>query len=299
METGTILKQFRIQRNMTQDELCQGIISRQTYSRIENNLCEPNLDILKHLLEKLNYQITDFWREMTKGETLEECYKYFLKGIAGQLSAQEARQLMNLLPDITEINNRYLHFSGMLKSHLHSQFPEIIPTFSDFERNNLKNYILQLKHFSVYDLRIIGDFASRLLDYQQLKQLFFLLPDLRPYDYGEESSIYRTQVHKIYNNFCDVALEKNDFPFVKILLKKHRKFANVHSDLRYLTYLKINEIILEYKMTKNRHTILQLTNIAENLTFIGDKKTANAVLNQMNSYLEDNYKPENHIVIDK
>lgn len=299
METGTILKLFRQRRNVTQEELCEGIISRQAYSRIENNLSEPNLDILKHLLTKLNYQITDFWREGTKGDNLEECYKYFLQGISGKLNRQQAQELMSKLPDIKEKSNRYLHFSGMVKAHLHHEFPDIIPPLSKKELNILKEYILGLTDFSVYDLRIIGDFAPRILEYNLLKEVFESLPDLKPYDYGEEASIYRTQVHKIYNNFCDVALQQNDLNFAKILLQKHRSFAKVHKDLRYLTYLRINEIIYEYKTTKDKQHIRKLENIVQALKTIGDEQTADIVSYEMNAYLSESYNPEESIVFDK
>ncbi|EOE09548.1 hypothetical protein Q9S_02854 [Enterococcus faecalis EnGen0080] len=299
MQIGTILKKFRQRRNLTQDELCQGIISRQAYSRIENNLSEPNSDILRSLLSRLNYQISDFWREATKGEPLEECYKYFLKGIAGQLNRQQAQELMALMPDITEKSNRYLHFSAMLKAHLHSQFPDIIPSLSDYEENRLKDYILNLTDFSVYDLRIIGDFAPRLLDYELLKEVFYTLPDLHPYDYGEESSIYRTQVHKIYNNFCDIALQKDDLPFAEFLLEKHQAFAAVHKDLRYLSYLRINEIVFEYKITKDTKRILKLQDIIYALTVLGDKQTAGIVQYEMDSYLNETYNPSKSIVMDR
>lgn len=299
MQTGTILKTFRERRNITQDELCYGIISRQAYSRIENNLSEPNLDILKHLLVKLNYQMTDFWREATKGDSLEECYKLFLRGIADQLNRQQAQELMDKLSKIKSKNNRYLHFSSMLKAHLHPKFPDIIPKLNSYEEDMLREYILQLTDFSVYDLRIIGDFGPRLLEYDLLKEVFFTLPDLRPYDYGEESSVYRTQVHKIYNNFCDVALQQNDLPFAELLLEKHKAFAQVHKDLRYLTYLRINEIVYEYKTTKDKQKLLKLQDIAQALKIIGDNQTANMVLNELNAYLKEDYDPKESVVLDR
>lgn len=297
-KTGDILKKMRKQRKMNQQQLCKGIISRQAYSRLENNLQEPNYEILLQLLNRLNYETTDFWRELNHDNPLDQCHKLYLKGIAGEMTEKEAAELMSQLNSITEKNNRYYHLLGMISGHLHSKFPKIIPDLKEHISPYFKNYIQDLTDLSLYDLRIIGDFATSALSYPEQKEFFQKLDEFDPYAYGEESYAYRTQIHKIYNNFCDFALSKNDLQFAKTILDRHNRFAKVHKDLRYLSYLQINNAIYAYRITGDKKHLETLKEIAQALETCGDSNVAKKIDYQYQAYKTEKYDPSKAISYD-
>ncbi|MBL1227222.1 helix-turn-helix domain-containing protein [Enterococcus sp. BWR-S5] len=297
---GDILKKFRLLRNFNQTVLSKGIISRPAYSKIENNWQEPNYEILTALLARLNYEITDFWRELNRDNVVDQCYKLFLKGLEGDLTEQEARNLIQVLEDSKFLSNRHYHLYGMTKSYLHNSFPSIISSLEDSDKEYFRTYINSLKNsYSLYDLKIIGDFATHVLPYSEIKKLYNRLPEFSPYDYAEDTQLYRTQIHKIYNNICDIAVLENDLELASELLVKHKKFAKVHSDLRYLLYIQINEAMILFKKSGNICDLDKLKEVAKIFNQIGDIKTSEAVLYQYNSYVgEDTYKPDSAITHD-
>ncbi|ENZ5592149.1 helix-turn-helix domain-containing protein [Enterococcus faecalis] len=57
---GDILKQIRKNKNISQQDVCKDIISRQTLSSIENCKSTPNYYTIYHILEKINVSFDEF-----------------------------------------------------------------------------------------------------------------------------------------------------------------------------------------------------------------------------------------------
>ncbi|MBP2098891.1 hypothetical protein [Enterococcus rivorum] len=140
------------------------------------------------------------------------------------------------------------------------------------------------KDFSLYDLRLIGDLATHILSYDELITLYRNLPTFDPYHYGEDTVIYRTQIHKILNNICDICINENNIELATEILNKHKNFAKVHTDLRYLFYIRINEIMINYLKDNDKKELDKLLEISESFKLAGDINTANAVKYQYNSH---------------
>lgn len=60
LQMGKLIRQLRKQKGLTQEALCQGLLSKPVLSRIENGLLEPNLFILNALLQRLEKSLEPF-----------------------------------------------------------------------------------------------------------------------------------------------------------------------------------------------------------------------------------------------
>lgn len=61
---GTMLKNLRINKGLTQSELCGDFCSIKQLSRIENDLCEPSVSLLHSLSFVLNVDLNEYYREV-------------------------------------------------------------------------------------------------------------------------------------------------------------------------------------------------------------------------------------------
>ena len=60
LKMGALINRVRKQKGMTQHELCEGIISNATLSKIENGLIEPDIFVLNSLLRRLGKTLQPF-----------------------------------------------------------------------------------------------------------------------------------------------------------------------------------------------------------------------------------------------
>lgn len=294
-KTGSIIKKIRKKRNMTQSEVAKGILSRQTYSKLERNLSEPAIDIFIHLLNRLNYSFPDFINEMEDYTTQNYYHDVYLKALKNEIPSEEALKLYNYANDTKENDTNSLYFYGRVTGHLHKLYPTIIPEFSDADKQLFRTYILSLgKEYSLYDLRVIADFSALSLQPQELGELYDNLPEFSPINYAYDISSYHLLICKLHNNFCDIFLAYNDLKRAKISNDKLDYFLKQRMNLRYAFYKKINEITLNYLTTNNEKILQELLDIADYLEYIGDLATANAARYQYKTYLnKEQYRPEN------
>lgn len=298
--TGDILKHFRKNRNLTQSEVAKGIISRQAYSKFERNLSEPTHEVFKELLKRLNYDFSDFINESNKQSTESHYYQLLLKGLDNSLTAKEAEQLYTYANKHKKKNSHIMHLYGRIKGHLHPKFPLIIPEFNDEDKLLFKNYIFNLNgHFSLNDLKIMGDFIGISVPYGELTTFYDGLEEFSNSEFPYDILTYQVQINKIYNNICDIFLANNDSIRARDILQKQKKFLSSRMDLRYAFYSKINETILNYLETKNLKVLSGLLEIADMFAFVGDTQTEKAIRYQYKTYVSGTkYDPDNALTPD-
>ena len=286
---------------MTQQQVAEGILSRQAYSKIERNISEPSIDIFVDLLERLNYTLSDYMNE--KNNLSEENYFHglFLKGLDGSLSTVDANKLYNYVNSNKTKNNIQLHLFGRVLSHLHPKYPSVIPKLSQSDKQLFANYILNLdNHYSLNDLHIIGDFATIVLSYEQSIALYEHFPDFPTTNFAYDISSYQLQICKIYSNFSDLFLSKKDTTRASDSNQKLLAFLKQKMNLRYAFYQKINQITLDYIETGNEKILNELLDIAKIMESIGDTETAKAIDYQYKAYLNNTtYLPEDGLTPDK
>lgn len=276
--TGKILQQFRLNRGMTRQELSNGIISRQTYSKIENDKIEPNFEILNAILNKLDYSLSDFAIEYERLKEDNIFFYIYQKGIANEATEEEIIRLVNYVEQNYKRSKKDFYLYGLTKGQLFPYYPELIPKFNSEDKEYFKRIMMvDQSFFSLYDLKIIGNFASHLLDYKSLLYLYSSLPEFFPFDYGDNVELYHAEIHRIYNNFCDIAIYNNDTNTARSILDKHKAFAKTHKNIRNGLYIQINELTIKFKESKDDKYIFRLKSLSEGLNLIGDYETAKAL----------------------
>lgn len=286
---------------MTQSEVSKGIISRQAYSKIEKEQSEPSFHIFSSLLDRLNYNLSDFMNEQRNLSAEKQYYKIYLKALEGSLTENEVEQLYKFSYEHRTVNSNLLALYGKIIGHIHHKYPLIVPNFSKEDKELFRDYILNLNgHYSLNDLLIIGDFATISIDPDELGKFYDTLPSFKTSDYEYDISSYQLQICKIYNNFSDVFLPNNDLKRAEDCINKLENFLKQKLNLRYAFYLKINKICLDYQKNKNQKILLELLDIAKVMESVGDTETANALRYQYETYVnETTYVPENALTSDK
>lgn len=281
--TGQILKHFRKNRFITQEKLSKGIVSRQTYSKIERGDIEPNFEILNALLKKLDYRLSDFAIEFEKLDRINTYFNIYQKGLSKNATEDEIKSLNKYIHKNYKQSKQQFYLYGLTKGRLEPVYPDIIPAFTEDDKQYFKKLIMKKqKYFSLYDLRLIGNFSAHLLSYEDLLILYNSLPDFLSIDYGDDIEIYHSEVHKIYNNFCDIAIFNDDINTAKEILRKHILFAESHKDFRFYLYTKINDLIIKFKESAEDEYLDKLKQILKTIRLLGDEQMVKSLEYQIN-----------------
>ena len=82
MELGQKLKAARLEANLSQRQLCDGIVTRNMLSQIENGAAHPSMDTLRHFAARLGKSISYFLEDeavtspnQTVMESARKCFK--------------------------------------------------------------------------------------------------------------------------------------------------------------------------------------------------------------------------------
>ena len=164
-ETGKVIKNLRDALGMTQQELAEGITTRETLSRNERGNHAPSPYTIAFLFERLGvnphftgtYYLTKEWRQTH--ELVERLDTHLSYG-----RMEEARQLLSLLEANKafirdKVNQRYLALvqaviklrEGNLKGSLFICLEALSKAFPNFEENLISKYLL-----TAIDLKLVN-----------------------------------------------------------------------------------------------------------------------------------------------
>lgn len=91
---GTKIKQLRIEKQMTQNELCEDICSQAEISKIENGLNSPTVDLLQQIAKRLKVPISLLFQEHTDEEQFFQIDQ-FLSDLLREEKYEEAMERIN------------------------------------------------------------------------------------------------------------------------------------------------------------------------------------------------------------
>lgn len=92
MGIGNTIKKIRLNRNMTQKQIAEGIIGQGTYSRIERDQLQVDVELFTKLIQKLNISSNEFFYVHNNYSATEQ-----------QTIMQEFRDLTIISPDLLKI----------------------------------------------------------------------------------------------------------------------------------------------------------------------------------------------------
>ncbi|MDR0921230.1 MAG: helix-turn-helix domain-containing protein [Lactobacillales bacterium] len=120
---GTVIKEIRKERKMTQKFLCQNICSQSVLSRIENNDEIPNVLVMQQLCDRLGVSLDSVMRNERVGvkhmnelfDTMAYYYrKRELRPLFDLLQTKDFQQYLHLETDM----QRYYYYLGYCKFYL-------------------------------------------------------------------------------------------------------------------------------------------------------------------------------------
>ncbi|MDC3411979.1 tetratricopeptide repeat protein [Aquibacillus sp. 3ASR75-11] len=211
-DLGSIIKLKRIQKEMTQEELCYGICTPSYLSRIENNHVHPDKSIINLLFSRLAISLTNKdWTKSDINKRIEIWYKSMIERKNHQENVYELMQLAEVTNNESMIKynivySRYLLEIGDLNKAgeiLHSVGNIIKPEYS-------RNYFL-------YTSIIMGYYHLK-EDYDSALKKGLILTKIQNYDdLGSKLEVgilyYNLALNysKVYQNercihYCNIAL---------------------------------------------------------------------------------------------
>jgi HTH-type transcriptional regulator, quorum sensing regulator NprR len=109
IETGSFIKLERKKRNMTQEELSEGIVSVSYLSKIENNKADVNPNTIKLLCNRLGIEIKDNEKKYLEVEKkCKEWYDMLFDRYDKRVMTEKYEELQQLIS--TNINDQAITF---------------------------------------------------------------------------------------------------------------------------------------------------------------------------------------------
>lgn len=132
---GEIIKQRRIELNLTQEELCEGICEPPTMSRIEKGRQTPSHSKLKALLDRLNLPSEKYYAMMSKNELeIERLKNEIIDCNTRQLNKEGLLKINELVPLLDEDDHVTHQFIARSRVLLGKMIGDIITPYSADEK---------------------------------------------------------------------------------------------------------------------------------------------------------------------
>ncbi|QQZ09102.1 helix-turn-helix domain-containing protein [Heyndrickxia vini] len=177
MNIGAIIKLNRINQNLTQEELADGIISISYLSKIENGKIEPNEEVIKLLCRKLGIQINSQIDDSTR----VKCNEWFHL----LLTSSNIEEIKQKYKEINEVS-KTIHDSELqllIKIHMIRYYLKIGETTRAFEQiNNLKDVSGTFNNLQKYYwYKFNGNYYSIVEEENDALQKYTLSEDFIPH----------------------------------------------------------------------------------------------------------------------
>ncbi|KGR85526.1 helix-turn-helix domain-containing protein [Lysinibacillus odysseyi] len=236
MGFGQTLKKIRLNRNMTQAEITAGLISQGTYSRIERDQLQVDLEIFTKLLERLNLSSNEFFYihnnyQMTEPEEI----------------MKDFRNLEITFPEI--LNNHMRRLSAYLKEYPSSTLRKIFIAYEvlylEAEEGDIES--AKQKAGLVWE-----DFQK--LDSWYIDDLILLNSLLTLFPLETAMEITTTALKRIdaYQLF------EKDLTYLKVYFQMDLCAICIHHREYELALKKLNEIEKNYKQKMSYQTVAML-----------------------------------------
>ncbi|MBL5766769.1 hypothetical protein B5V88_04035 [Heyndrickxia sporothermodurans] len=176
MNIGAIIKLNRINQNLTQEELADGIISISYLSKIENGKIEPNEEVIKLLCRKLGIQINNQIDDSTK----VICNEWFHL----LLTSSNIEEIKQKYQEVNEVS-KTIHDSELqllIKIHMIRYYLKIGETTKALEQiNNLKDVSGTFNNLQKYYwYKFNGNYYSIIEEENDALRNYTLSEDLLP-----------------------------------------------------------------------------------------------------------------------
>lgn len=223
---GTKIKQFRIEKQMTQKELCADLCSQAEISKIENGLNSPTVDLLQQLAVRLQVPISLLFQEHTDEEKFFQLDR-FLSDLLREEKYKEALERIHQQEkdSIVEID--------ILKSY--------IKTIIDLKQNRidfraaaslLSNLLIEKEVWS-QSIQLFIRIKMAIANMYSEQDLFHLTESVYQELENEievlQSNTYLNALLKIYFNHCQILEYQGKSEESIVIAKKGYELCLMHN----------------------------------------------------------------------
>lgn len=160
---GTLIKKIRIEKGLSQKDIYEGIMTRQTYYLIESNVSMPSFDKFLLILEKLFLSIDEFLSLLNP--TIFPNEKLLYQELAELTLNKDKNGLYLFIKNANRLyketeNKKYWHLQLIAESmfHIHFEEPCLIETKSLEELMlPIKKYLIGIETWHVYELKLLNN----------------------------------------------------------------------------------------------------------------------------------------------
>lgn len=223
---GKKIKQLRIEKRMTQNELCEDICSQAEISKIENGLNSPTVDLLQQISKRLKVPISLLFQEHTDEEQFFQIDQ-FLSDLLREEKYEEAMERINQQEKnmITEVD--------ILKSY--------IKTIIDLKQNridfrtaaSLLSNLLNEKEVWSHSIQLFIRIKMAIANMYSEKDLFHLTEsvyqELEKEIEALQSTAHLNALLKIYFNHCQILEYQEKSEDSIAIAKKGYKLCLLHN----------------------------------------------------------------------
>ncbi|GGH75840.1 transcriptional regulator [Compostibacillus humi] len=152
---GSILKLKRLEKNIKQEQLCEGICTPSYLSRIENNRLVADKEIYKLLFERLEIDFEYILKMSSEtDERIEQWYKAILENATSNEIIEELKELSQIVSDEMYIKFEIVHCRYLLmKDELSTVEQKLKNLLQVMEKGLTRNFFLYTNVSLLYYLR--------------------------------------------------------------------------------------------------------------------------------------------------
>ncbi|KRL53780.1 helix-turn-helix domain-containing protein [Furfurilactobacillus rossiae] len=207
MTVGEVLRQLRIDKNLTQREVAAGIMSRSHLSELEHGDYYPAYDTMLRLLRRLNITLTEFQTEI--GAISDEPGRAYIQHTNHLSTEQKLPELERYLTEVftddvaksdLRLRMKRLNMLGLVNFELHPQTVNL----NDYQP--IFDYLLGCQNWHEYEIRLLAN-SIFLAQYDVAKMLAhqFVTKGRRVHFHD-----FKIKVALFFHNLMEIALDHGD-----------------------------------------------------------------------------------------
>jgi len=231
---GTKIKQIRIEKQITQSELCNGICSQAEISKIENGLNSPTVDLMQQIAIRLKVPIALLFEELQANEEME----YFDQSVSELLREEAYEQIKHYISKYDDKENieiiilsAYFQIIVDLKQDLFD-----FRTAASLLSNLLIEWDVQSESIPLF-IRIKTAIANLYAEHDLFHLTKSAYLDIEILLENLNSSLYVTSLIKIYFNHAQILLYQDLFEESKLYIQKGLELCLSHQQTFLLGHL--------------------------------------------------------------
>lgn len=182
---GSLIRELRIEQNISQQTLCYGLCSKSKLSKIENGTLQPDITLAQIFLQRLGISDRVFQFYGSVHETqLQEIWLYMSKLLSSNVTdiLSTADKMLQLCTDKDVFYIQYAKYRQSFCISDHAEratalLDALYLTIPNFDINNIQNYRL-----SWLELTILNNYCNAYCHIAPSKGIFYLYKLLEYYD---------------------------------------------------------------------------------------------------------------------